>query len=228
MSDQRQTTPRPPVTLSASTPEPENELSEEEFQSWYGPWRAFSPDEVRELLDGCGFKWWVAGGWAMEAAGAASRHHDDTDIVVLRRDVAQIRAWLSGFHLWQADSGAIRPLLPSRQMPVESHQLWMRKDSSGPWLLDLLVSPSEGDDWISRRDPRIRRPLDDIGWADPDGVPYLKPEIVLLFKAKQTRAKDEQDFASIKDRLAPEASSFLTASLTIAHPDHAWLKSLES
>ncbi|HEV8064402.1 MAG TPA: hypothetical protein VGP46_06200 [Acidimicrobiales bacterium] len=223
MSDQRQNTPPPPVALAAEAPRAENELSEEEFHRWYGPWRALSPVEVRELLEGCGFSWWVAGGWALEAAGAASRHHEDTDIVVLRRDLPAIRAWLSAFHLWQADSGALRPLLPAREMPDESHQLWMRKDSSGPWLLDLLVSPSEGDDWISRRHDRIRRPLDDVGWIGPDDVPYLKPEIVLLFKAKNTRPKDAQDFDSLKDRLDPSALSFLRDSLSMAHPEHAWL-----
>jgi hypothetical protein len=43
-----------------------------------------------------------------------------------------------------------------------------------------------------------------------DGIPYAQPEIVLLFKAKAARQKDDDDFA----RVLP----FLDA------PRHSWLR----
>jgi hypothetical protein len=36
-----------------------------------------------------------------------------------------------------------------------------------------------------------------------DGIPYARPEIVLLFKAKAARAKDD-DFAAVLPRLDDE------------------------
>jgi hypothetical protein len=42
-------------------------------------------------------------------------------------------------------------------------------------------------------------------WADichsPDGIPYLAPELVLLFNAKHARAKDQADFDGIVPHL---------------------------
>jgi hypothetical protein len=215
-------------TQAALPPRPARgeDLDEAAFQSWYGTWRGLTGPEVAELLDDCGFPWWVAGGWSMEAAGAAPRPHGDTDVVVLRRDLSQMREWLAGFHLWEAHEESLRPLFAGREMPDERHQLWMRRDAFSPWLLDLLISPSVDDLWVCRRDESITRPIDDIGWTDGAGVHYLQPEIVLLFKAKHARPKDEQDLSSLLPKLSPKARTWLTASLQKTLPGHAWLERL--
>jgi hypothetical protein len=59
-----------------------------------------------------------------------------------------------------------------------------------------------------------------------DGVPFLRPEGVLLYKAKLQRPKDEQDFASVLPKLDPSARNWLRDALRIAHPDHAWIAAL--
>jgi hypothetical protein len=46
--------------------------------------------------------------------------------------------------------------------------------------------------WICRRDGRIqRRSYAEVIRYGSDGLPYLSPEIVLLFKAKTVRKKDQ-------------------------------------
>jgi hypothetical protein len=64
-------------------------------------------------------------------------------------------------------------------------------------VVDLLLTPTDGESWVFKRNDAIRRPLDSVGWVAPDGVSYLRPEVVLLFKAKLGRPKDEADFRSL-------------------------------
>jgi hypothetical protein len=200
---------------------------EEEFRRLYGPWQPMQPGEVAELLSGCGFRWWVAGGLALEAVGADRRAHGDTDLAVLRRELPLVRGWLSGFHLWEAHSGALRPLRPGEAMTAAREQLWMRKDAYGPWLLDLVFSPSKGTDWIYKRHHGIRLPIESIGHVI-GGIPYLRPEIVLLFKDKHHLAEDEADFGSTLPLLDASARAFLLEALRLSAPRSPWIERLQS
>ena len=102
-------------------------------------------------------------------------------------------------------------------------QLWVRHDARSPWFMDILVTPSEKDEWLFKRDHRIRRPLAEIGRSGAGGVRYLRPEIVLLFKAKLLREKDQKDFEAFLPDLDIAAQRWLAEALAMAHPGHEWL-----
>lgn len=162
---------------------------------------------------GSAFFWCVAGGWALEAAGAPPRPHGDLDVAVLARDLGAVREALSGYELWEARDGVLTPLAARPR----AHQLWIRRPG-GPWLLDLMLEPSDGDDWVYRRDPRVRRPLASATFST-GGVRYLRPEIALLFAAKAPRPKDVAALGALVPRLGADARSWLAAALATAHPD---------
>lgn len=61
-----------------------------------------------------------------------------------------------------------------------------------------------------------------------DGIPYLAPEAVLLFKAKYRRDKDETDFARALPKLNAAQRRWLRGCLTQTHPGHAWLEILQA
>ncbi len=75
---------------------------------------------------------------------------------------------------------------------------------------------------------KILLPLATIGRRTDDGIPYLAPEIQLLYKAKQPRPKDEADLARTLPYLDPESHQWLTQALALVHPGHPWLTRLES
>ncbi len=56
--------------------------------------------------------------------------------------------------------------------------------------------------------------------------PYLVPEIVLLFKAKHVRPKDQADFDGVLPLLDPDAAGWLRRMLARVHPGHAWIGAL--
>jgi hypothetical protein len=60
-----------------------------------------------------------------------------------------------------------------------------------------------------------------------DGIPYLCPEIVLLYKASERSPKNEAaDFALARARLSDAAASWLACALETCHPQHPWLSHL--
>ena len=60
-----------------------------------------------------------------------------------------------------------------------------------------------------------------------DGIPYLKPEICLLFKAKAVRDKDRADFETALPRMSLAQRMWLHAALERVHPDHDWISATE-
>jgi len=63
--------------------------------------------------------------------------------------------------------------------------------------------------------------------VDRRGIPYGRPEIVLLFKAKHSdRDRDQADFEAVAPRLEPERRRWLAEELELVHPGHPWLADL--
>jgi hypothetical protein len=80
--------------------------------------------------------------------------------------------------------------------------------------------------WLFRRAPIIARALTTVGGISADGIPYLAPEIQLLYKAKNLRPKDEADFILTLPALNGERRHWLKNALTATHPQHPWLEQL--
>lgn len=85
-----------------------------------------------------------------------------------------------------------------------------------------MIDESGDGDWISRRDPGIRRPLAGIGRTSSDGIPYLVPEIQLFYKAKNPRPKDETDFTAVLPFLATAQRRWLSDALARTFGEHPW------
>lgn len=193
-----------------------------------GPWEPATPNEVRDLLAAVETPWWIAGGYAIEfAVGAPFREHGDVDVLLLRRDQLAAQHALPDWELWAADPpGVLRPWASGEILPPEVHDIWCRPKANAPWRFQFMLDEAEGDDWVSRRDPRIRRPVTAIGRVNADGIPYLAPEIQLMYKAAGRRPKDEQDFAAMAPRLLPEERQWLREAIRVAYGDHPWLERL--
>jgi len=191
------------------------------------PWDAWHPLEITERLRGVDVPWCVAGGWALDLfRGEATREHEDLEIAVPIGRFEAIRAALAGFDIEVVGSGHRWPL-DSEAFDI-MHQTWVREPDTGIYRLDIFREPHDGDTWISRRDETIRLPYGKIIVTSPEGVPYLVPEIVLLFKAKHRRPKDLADFDGVLPLLDRARRDWLAAALERVHPEHPWLAELPS
>ena len=103
----------------------------------------------------------------------------------------------------------------------------MREPATGTWRMDVFREPAEGGTWICARDPRIRLPYAELIEWTADGIPYGRPEVVLLFKAKHAhRPRDRYDFETVVPRLEPARRRWLAEALAGVHPGHVWLANL--
>jgi hypothetical protein len=188
-------------------------------------WDPWSPNEVAARLGAVEVKWCVAAGWAIDLyLGRVTREHEDIEIAVPSASFPLVRAALADFEFDVVGSGC-RWTLESDAFQV-MHQTWVREPATGVYRLDVFREPHDSVTWICRRDERIRLPYDQVIATSSEGVPYMAPEIALLFKAKDPRPKDEADFASVIDSIGPARRAWLADALAIVHPEHRWLERL--
>ncbi len=200
------------------------EPDEREFQRLWGPWAEVAPARAAELFDGFARPWWISGGWAIEAFTGVGRPHKDVDVTIFRRDVPELRRRFQGrYDLWSAGSATLRPLDDRHPLPRWSGQVWVRAEALSPWILDVVLNPGGPRRWVFKRDRSISFPLERATWVAADGIRYLRPELVLAHKLRQTREVDDADLASTLPLLDPDAIAFLLELATRSDPAHHWL-----
>lgn len=204
------------------------ELSPAEIEALDARWSScWTPSDVARHLAGIATPWYVAAGWALDLfRGRQTREHGDIEIAIPAASFPEVRSRFPGYVFDGAGSGRIwEDATPDVLAAI--HQTWLRDPATGNYLLDVFREPHEGDTWICRRDETIRLPYRDITHHTHNGIPYLTPELVLLFKAKHARRKDQADFDATVPHMTPAQREKLAELLARAHPGHPWLADLQ-
>ena len=184
------------------------------------------PSDCAGLLSALTVPWWVAGGWALDLfAGAQTRPHGDLDIGILRRDIRTVLELFSPWEVYEAQNGVLTRL-SIEGVPHGVNSLWCRPLGATMWTLELLLDESAADVWVFRRQPLIQRPLGSVIRHTSEGLPYLAPEIQLLYKARDLRERDQADFECIAPRLDADARLWLRDTLAQTSPGHVWIQAL--
>jgi hypothetical protein len=100
------------------------------------------------------------------------------------------------------------------------NKVWVRRSADSPWVFDLTVSEGNEGQWIYRRDASVTRPWETAVLRTRSGVPYLAPELQLLFKSKDPRPKDHADAERMIPALHNRERAFLAVHLVADHPWH--------
>ena len=194
-----------------------------------GSWRAVHPSDAPNILASTEAPWWIAGGWALDLfRGIPTRPHADLDVGVLRRDVASVLRSLFAWEVFEAKDGQLTHLAAGSAPSLDVHVLWCRPTRADPWMIELMLEEADGETWVYRRDPRIRRPMSTVVRRTQDRLPFLAPEIQLLYKSKAPRERDNADFAEIWPLLDAHVRTWLHGALKLTIPDHKWIAVLEA
>ena len=188
-----------------------------------GPWRPLTLPAVQSLFKPAPFIWWVAGGYALDLfVGRSTRAHHDIDVSVLRVDAPLLHPILEGWDLRLAHAGVLTPWTTSGVEPPFS-SIWCRAAAEASWCLQVMFDEGSPAEWICRRHPDLALPMTEAVHRSPEGIPYLAPQVQLLMKAKDTRPKDDADFAVVFPLLRPERAAWLTDALHRHYRGHHWL-----
>ncbi len=181
---------------------------------------------VRDLMCDFGAPWCIAGGWAVDLyLGRTTRPHADLELAVLRRDQSKLHRQFPGWTFNKVVSGDRENWTAEQRLELPVHEVHARSDSDSNRTLEFLLNEGDAENWVFRRNSRVSMPLS-RAFSQAIEPPYLAPEIVLLFKAKDPRDKDKADFITTLPQLEEPRQRWLSDAITTCHPGHPWLKAL--
>ncbi|HTJ71218.1 MAG TPA: hypothetical protein VL551_26990 [Actinospica sp.] len=203
-------------------------VSEDDLDALEARWAScWTPNEVAERLAGIDVPWCVAAGWALDLfRGTRIREHGDLEVAVPAARFPEVRERFAEYvfdavgdrRIWQD---------ATPEALAATHQTWVRDPGTDLYLVDVFREPHDGDVWVCRRDESIRYPYGaDVILRSADGIPFLAPEFVLLFKAKAVRDKDQLDFDATVPLMTARQRARLGEMLDVVHPGHRWLAAL--
>lgn len=206
-----------------------DDLLDNAHQSWIER-EQFTPlHRVAEELRDMPCPWYIAGGWALDLfVGRVRRVHLDVDVIVPRADQLALREHMTarGWTLLTPLDERYEPWPAHMRLEPPRHQAHAFR---GGAMIDLLLTDLDGA-WHFRREPTIIRDLSRIGLQSLEGITFLAPELVLLFKSANTsgreRINDQRDFEGTYASLEPERRAWLRWALTAAYPSHTWIERL--
>jgi GrpB-like predicted nucleotidyltransferase (UPF0157 family) len=203
-----------------------------EGHEWWQAHHGFAPVQaVAGELEGYPHPWCISSGWALDLfVGQVSRVHHDVDVVVRRRDQLALQQHMMarGWQFVTPLNGRLEPWPPHMFLHLPRHQVHAHRDGD---FIDFLISEIEHGIWQYRREPSIIQSVERMALKTADNIPFLAPELALLFKARNTsgqaRPKDQQDFERVLPHLQPAQRAWLRWALLVTDPTHPWLKRLD-
>jgi len=178
---------------------------------------------VADLMSGFRGRWALCGGWAVDAwLGRQARDHHDVDIAVFQDDLAALLDHFAGWQLLAHDSVA-----PDSTEEWDGRRLYLpaqihARPGDG-FEIDLQVNESSGGAWVLSREPALARAMRRCVEKPEWGLPTLLPEIVLFYKARESRTKDQADFRVLLPRLTENQRLWLLKAIAQVQPGHPWL-----
>jgi len=189
-------------------------------------WAPLAVNAVARLFSEIRIPWWIGGGQALDLyLGRQTRPHVETDILILRRDQLIVQEYLQNWQLFKTQQPGLAPWPAGEVLHPPVNSIWARRGEGAPWAFEIMLMETEGDEWVYRRLPAIRGPIAGLGLRTAEGIPYLRPEIQLLYKGRQEyRSKDLQDLQEVLPYLPIEKREWLLDCLRRQFPQgHDWI-----
>ena len=185
--------------------------------------------QVAAIMQSFEKPWFVAGGWAVDLfLGRETRAHEDIEVSIFRRDQEAIWRQFSGWDMDKIVPGGSPKRQPWRgewlRPPV--HEIHAGRAGGELHEVEILLDEAWADTWRFRRNLAVSRPVAEIGLRNVEGIPFLAPEIVLLYKAKDPRERDIHDFRVARGALDEDRRQWLRDALARVHPGHPWIREL--
>ncbi|MFT3892147.1 MAG: GrpB family protein [Anaerolineales bacterium] len=201
-----------------------------EAHKWWIEYYGFSMVEfAANELANAPFEWYISGGWAIDLfLGSVHRMHHDVDFIIPRAAQLEMQKYMTerGWKLVTPFQKRLETWPPHMRLELPRHQVHAHR---GDEFVEFLLTDMD-ETWQYRREPSIIRAKSKMSLRTESGIRYLAPELVLLFKSRNTgdheRPKDEIDFEHAFPFLELERRAWLYWALTATTPNHPWIKLL--
>jgi hypothetical protein len=160
----------------------------------------FEPcSKVKTIMNKFGFPWFIAGGWAIDLfLNKETRVHDDIEIGIYRRNQMQLYRYFDKYKKYYINNrsriGIHERLEWNKEyLRLPIHELYV--ECTG-LEIEVLLNERDDNKWMYRRNDQITLDEKKVICFSEDRIPYLCPEIVLLYKTKEMRNKDIDDITN--------------------------------
>lgn len=199
--------------------------------AWWIEHHGFTPlQAVATELAGFDRPWYISSGWALDLyLGRVTRVHHDVDVVVARHDQLALQEYMMarGWQFVTPLQGKLEPWPRHMRIELPRHQVHAHRAGA---FIDFLLTDLADGSWRYRRQPVIIRHSERMSLTTAEGIRYLAPELVLLYKSRNTsgqeRNKDQDDFVNVYPNLEAERRAWLRWALVATEPQHGWLGQL--
>ncbi len=208
-----------------------------------------------DIMNKSGCNYAVCGGLALELfLGRKTRGHGDIDICVFwnERDKTILYMQSQGWDIYEMLGGGMCHKITdiNRQKKLKRNVFCVREecgvlrfdpaegededvffvdinetDNPDRNFIELLYNDESAESFIYARNDKIRRELKKA-ILTRGGIPYLAPELVLLYKSTDTaRQANRADFETVYPYMDDEQKEWLNNALKTAYPDgHEWIR----
>ncbi|PEZ03749.1 hypothetical protein CN326_17905 [Bacillus sp. AFS018417] len=181
---------------------------------------------IVEIMKNFKHPWFIAGGWAIDLGiGVVTRTHEDIDICIFREHAEEVFTYFSDWDIYVAipGEGRVDPCLNLEDIALPRYGLHLYKEQD---FIEILLTDKENDKVLFRKNKTIWMDYKHFVHEDALGRKFIAPEWQLLFKAKEGRIKDEQDFKAYIPYMNEQQKLWLTSALKEQFPSSAWIKEL--
>ena len=200
-----------------------------------------------KYMEGAGVDWAVCGGHAIDLfIGRQTRDHQDVDVAVFWDQRERLLNYLltGGFRIFEPENGLLREVTGAEDNFRRNDNLWCIAGDSPAYkierdhanfyrittrrrhqdtldFIEFLFNRRNGDQFIYKRDKSITH--ESAILRSGAGMPYLAPELVLLYKSVFIRSAESRDPADI-DRVSRCRHDFAAAAPLLDERRKCWLE----
>jgi hypothetical protein len=128
-------------------------------------------------------------------------------------EISAIKSLMIDFNQdWAICGGWAIDLFLGRQTREHSHE---------PNFIEVLLNESDETHFLFRRDKSICHLKGELIHFSEEGIPYLAPEIVLLYKSKKLDKNNQHDFEVCASELGDGQKEWLKSGLEKLYGEHA-------
>ena len=181
------------------------------------------PKRIAKLFNQYKGKWMIAGGWAIDLfLNKQTRNHSDIEIAIPRNEQLAIKSYLAYWRLGYIKSAKTIPWIKDDFLELPIHEIY---GIYGEEKIEILLNEFDEKKWRYRRNLKIEYPSEKAIITSKLNIPILCPEIVLLYKSKSYRKKDENDFLNSIEMIDSKNLKWLCEAIQKTHGiNHQWIE----